>query len=152
MRVGALPPGWYLKSVTVAGRNALDDAIDVGEAGQDEIVVTLTPRGTEILGTVRDARTQVVAGAAIIIIPISANGDTAWTPHRTRETRTNAGGVFAISGLPPGDYYAVAIDDASAEGWQDTAVVASLRALATRITLRDQEFRTLNLRLSTLKR
>ena len=152
IRVGALPPGWHLKSITASGRDALDEPVEVGEVGTDAIVVTLTPRGTEILGTVRDARTQVVPGAAVIILPINARGETAWTPNRTRETRTTAGGVFTISGLPPGDYYVVAIDDAAAEGWQDSAVMASLRALATRITLRDQEFRSMNLRLSTLKR
>ena len=152
LRVGALPPGWYLKSVTAKGHDALDDPVDVGASGADEIFVTLTPRGTEILGTVRDARSQVVPGAAVIILPITAKGETAWTPNRTRETRTTAGGVFDIKGLPPGDYYVVAIDDGAAEGWQDSAIMASLRALATRITLRDQEFRSLNLRMSTLKR
>ena len=152
IRVGALPPGWSLKSVTADRRDALDEPVEVGELGTDTIVVTLTPRGTEILGTVRDARTQVVPGAAVIVLPITASGDTAWTPNRTRETRTTAGGVFSISGLPPGDYYVVAVDDASAEGWQDSSVVSALRAVATRITLRDQEFRSLNLRVSTLRR
>jgi len=152
IRVGALPPGWFVKSVTAGGRDALDEPVDVGEVGIETIVVTLTPRGTEILGTVRDARTQVVPGAAVIVLPINARGETSWTPNRTRETRTTAFGVFTLSGLPPGDYYVVAIDDKAAEGWQDAAVISALRALATRITLRDQEFRSLNLRLSTLKR
>jgi hypothetical protein len=51
-----------------------------------------------------------------------------------------------------GEYLIVAIDDALAEGWQDSRVLAQLRTLATRIVLREAETRTLELRLSALRR
>jgi hypothetical protein len=38
------------------------------------------------------------------------------------------------------------------KNWQDDRVIASLRQLATRFTLREAESRTLNLRVSPLKR
>lgn len=151
IRVGALPPGWFLKSITAGGRDVMDDPIDVGESGAS-VAVTLTTRGTEIIGSVRDARMQATAGAAVIILPVTARGDAVWTPNRTRETRTSTNGVFIVSGLPPGDYLIVAIDDAAAEGWQDSRVLATLRTLATRIRLRDAESRTLQLRMSAFRR
>jgi len=152
IRVGALPPGWFLKSVTAGGRDALDDPIDVGEAGLDSIVVRLTTKGTQMTGVVRDARQQAAVGAAIIILPVTARGDAVWTPNRTRETRASASGVFVVTGLPPGEYFVIAIDDAAAEGWQDPRVIATLRTLATRVALKDQENKIVQMRLSVVKR
>ena len=61
-------------------------------------------------------------------------------------------GLFEISGLPAGEYLIVAFDDASADGLQDERVLAQLRTLATRVSLRNQESKTVNLKLSTVKR
>ena len=96
-----------------------------------------------------DGRLMQIPGAAIIVM--SAH-DKQWTPNRTRYLRASTAGSFAIAGLPPGEYLIVAIDDALAEGWQDSRVLAQLRTLATRIVLREAETRTLELRLSALRR
>jgi hypothetical protein len=152
IRVGALPPGWFLKSITAGAAQLLDDPLDVGEGGVGSVVMTLTTRATEVIGTVRDARMQAAAGATVIILPATSRGEAVRTPNRTRETRASTSGVFIVTGLPPGDYVLVAIDDAAAEGWQDPRVTATLRTLATRITLRDAETRTLQLRLSPMRR
>jgi hypothetical protein len=152
IRVGALPPGWFLKSIAAGAAQLLDDPLDVGEGGAPSVVVTLTTRATAIIGTVRNARMQAAAGATVIILPVTSRGEAVWTPNRTRETRASTSGVFTVTGLPPGDYLLVAIDDAVAEGWQDARVTATLRTLATRITLRDAETRTLQLRLSPMRR
>jgi hypothetical protein len=149
VRVGALPPGWFLKSVTAGTQDGMDDAIEVGADGLDSLVVTLTTAATEIAGFVRDARGQAAAGATVIVLPVTAGGAAVWTPNRTRETRASSYGVFSVAGLPPGDYLIVAIDDAVAEGWQDPAMIAALRTQATRMTLRDGETKSLQLKLAT---
>ena len=149
VRVGATPPGTYLQSIFGGGRNALDTPIDLTDRDLDDIEVTLTERGTELIGSVRDTTLRAASGAAVIVM--SAH-DHQWTPNRTRYLRATTAGSFAVTGLPPGDYLIVAIDDAHAEGWQDARVLAQLRTLATRFTLRDAESRTLQLRLSAIKR
>ena len=149
--VGALPPGWFLKSVTVDGRSALDGPVDISETTAAALI-TLTTRATQIIGTVRDARMLATSGAAVIIMPALARGDATWMPNRTRDTRASTNGVFIVSGLPPGDYLVVAIDDAAAEGWQDPAVTARLQRLATRITLGDAEQKTMQIRISQVTR
>jgi len=149
VRVGATPPGIFLQSISGGGRDALDAPIDVTDDDLDTIEITLTDRGTEILGSVRDGRLLQMPGAAVIVM--SAH-DREWTPNRTRYLRASSAGSFAVSGLPPGDYLIVAIDDGLAEGWQDSRVLTQLRTLATRITLHDAESRTLQLRMSALKR
>ena len=45
--------GWWLKSAVVDGRDRLDGPLEVRASIQD-LVVTLSPRASEIAGTVRD--------------------------------------------------------------------------------------------------
>jgi hypothetical protein len=138
IRADQLPRGWFVKSMTSGATDALDAPVTV--RGDDvSLAVTLTTRGTEVIGTVRDARMQFAIGATVIIVPMLADGRAIWTPNRIRETRTSTSGVFNVKGLPPGDYLVVAIDDATAEGWQDPRRLAALRPLASRFRLRDAE-------------
>jgi hypothetical protein len=145
LRVSVTPPGWSVKSVMAGGRDLLDQPLDLSD--DTDVVVTLTNRPTEAWGTVRDWRGVVAAGATILVLPPSSPGNRGLNPNRMREARAATSGVYTISGLPAGDYYVIAIDDASAEGWQDPRRVDALRAQATRVSLRDGEKKLLDLRL-----
>lgn len=149
IRVTALPPGWHLKSITVDGGDFIDNAAQLGSADDPRIQIELTNRPTMIAGAVRDSRMLPAAGAAVVVMPVST---TQWSPNRSRLSRASMNGQFAIAGLPAGDYLIVAVDDAVADGLQDEQVLAQLRTLATRVSLRDEESRTLQLRLSNVKR
>jgi hypothetical protein len=146
VRMGPLPRGWFLRSITAGGGDAMDDPIDLHDYDLS-VAVTLTTRATEIIGTVRDSRMQAAPGATVIIVPMTSDGHAIWTPNRVRETRASTSGVFNVKGLPAGDYLVVAIDDAAAEGWQDPQKLASLRPFATQFTVHDSESLTLLLRL-----
>jgi hypothetical protein len=147
LRVSALPAGWSVKSVrSGGGRDLLDLPLDLGNDA--DVIVTLTDRQTQVFGTVHDQRGVVVAGATVLVLPPPASSTQGLNPNRMRETRAATSGVFTIDGLPAGDYYLVAIDDAAAEGWQDPRRLHALRALATRVLLRDAEKKTVDLRLT----
>jgi hypothetical protein len=138
IRVDSLPRGWFVKSITSGSTDGLNAPITI--AGDEmHATITLTTRGTEVIGTVRDSRMQLAAGAAIIIVPAVPASGPAWLPSRTRETRASSSGVFTVRGLPPGEYLVLAIDDAAAEGWQDPRRLAALRPQATRFRLKDAE-------------
>lgn len=151
VRVGELPAGWFVQSIEAAGQNAMDDPVEIGDGGES-ILVTITTHATEILGTVRDASAVPVAGATVILMPIAPTGQSVWTPTRLRETRSSTAGVFTVKGLPPGDYLAVAIDDAAAENWRDERVVAMLRTMAVRFSMQAGEIKHLNLRQTVLRK
>jgi hypothetical protein len=51
-----------------------------------------------------------------------------------------------MAGLPPGDYYIVALDDLAAEGWRDPAVLETFIAVARSITIREGEKATISLK------
>jgi hypothetical protein len=149
VRVTGLPAGRYLKAITVDGDDALDQPAGLGDTNDPEIIISLTDQPTTIAGSVRDARSLFVSGATVVVMPASTGQ---WSPNRSRQTRASMSGRFEISGLPAGEYLIVAFDDASADGLQDERVLAQLRTLATRVSLRNQESTTLNLKLSTVKR
>ena len=152
VRVAGVPPGWFVKSITAGSQDVMDEPMDVRDGGSPTINLTLTTASTQISGSVHDARTQPASGATVLVLPVTAKGVAVWTPNRTRETRASSNGVYTVSGLPPGDYLIVAIDDAMSENWQDPRVIATLRTLATRISLRDGEFKNVHLRTAPFKR
>jgi protocatechuate 3,4-dioxygenase beta subunit len=149
--VSGLPPGVYLHSIQSDGQNALDEPITVAADGT-VVTIGLTAQPTRVLGTVRDAGRRAVPGATVIALPAATRSEATRGLHRAQETRASTSGVFTFTGLPPGDYFLVAIDDAVADGWQDPAVVTRLRPLATRVSLKDAQSVTLELRFSPFKR
>ena len=152
VRVAGLPAGWFVKSILAGGQDVMDEAMDVRDGGSPVVDVTLTTAATRISGSVYDARVRPAVGATVLVLPVTSKGAAVWTPNRTRETRVAANGVYSVNGLPPGDYLIIAIDDAVAENWQDPRMIATLRTLATRISLRDGELKNVHLRTSTVKR
>jgi hypothetical protein len=149
IRVSGLPPGAYLRDITVDGVTALDLPAELGLFDDTEIVVSLTDKPTVIEGAVRDANQVLSSGATVVIMPLSSSG---WNPNRSRVTRASMNGLFAVTGLPAGDYLVVAFDDAAGEGLQDERVLRQLRTLATRVSLRDGDSRVLQMRLSVVRR
>jgi hypothetical protein len=144
IRINALPAGRYLQAITEDGDNRLDTPVDASNGDLNDVAITLTDLPTELSGTVRNARNEAAAGAALIVMPAQ---QAVWTPHRTRLTRASTNGLFNLTGLPPGDYLIVAVDDAATEGWQDYRKLTQLRTLGTRVTLRPNEVVTLHLRI-----
>jgi hypothetical protein len=120
VRVSSTPAGWFVKSISVAGRDVSDAPLVISPGSEPIVTISFTDRSTEVMGTVRDARNYPVGGATVIAMP-AGSALNALHPVRTREVRSSRLGVFTISGLPPGDYFVVALDDAIADGWQDSA-------------------------------
>ena len=149
IRMTALPAGLYVHAITERGTARLDQPVDASDGDVAGVEILLTDLPTEITGTVRNARNDVAAGAAVIVMPAE---EAAWTPHRTRLTRASTSGLFTLAGLPPGRYLIVAVDDAATEGWQDYRKLAQLRTLATRVEVRANETVTVRLRESVLKK
>ena len=129
----------------------MDDPVEIGENGEPPDRDRHDARDGDSRDCSRCPSVQA-AGATVIIMPIAQTDKPCGRPNRLRETRSSTAGVFTVKGLPPGEYLAVAIDDAVAEGWQDERVVARLRTLAIRFTLRRAESKQLNLRVSALRR
>jgi hypothetical protein len=99
-RIHAGAPGigrYYVSSVMVGTTDATNQSVSLNVASPP-IRVILKP-GSTISGTVEKGE-----GTSVLLVPQTlAPGDTGWL-HECR-----AGGSFEFAGLPPGDYYAVAV-------------------------------------------
>jgi hypothetical protein len=60
----------------------------------------------------------------------------------------SASGTFAFMALPPGDYFVAAISDALIDSWQDPKVLDAVSRTATRVSLAENEKRTVDLRVT----
>jgi hypothetical protein len=146
------PVGWYVKSVTSQGRDLLAAPLSLTAAEHVmDVVVTFSDVPTEILGTVSDGRYYPIATATVLAFPAErqALASVARDSLRIRSARATTAGMFHLVGLPVGDYYLVAIEDATSDGWQDPQRLDALRATATRVSLRNTDPMHVDLRLVT---
>jgi len=149
IRVGNIPPGFALKSISGAAGDLIDRPIALN--ADADLAIVLSDQVTELWGTVRDPRGAQAAGATVLMFP-ATNAGGALSPNRAREVRAATSGLYSIAGLPAGDYCVVAIDDLQAERWQDARTLDALRSLATRVTVREGERKLLDIQLQPFTR
>jgi protocatechuate 3,4-dioxygenase beta subunit len=148
LRAVNLPPGWILKSVRVNGADVTDNGIEfkAGEAltGVD---VVLTSKLTEVKGTVKSAGSVPAKDYTLVVF---SDEPQRWSVPNSRyiaSTRPDQDGRFQIKNLPPGGYYAVAVDYLAQGEWNDPDVLDRLKTTATRFALDEGETKTLELKM-----
>lgn len=139
--------GWTLKAVTVGGRDVTDAPIAV-RSGQtmSDIAIVFTDRTTEINGTVSNAQSAPASDYTILVFPAEAS---LWRPQsrQIQTTRPDQTGTFRVRGLPPGDYYLVAVDPAEPGEWFDPAYLEAHRTGATHVVLGEGQTLTQDIRI-----
>jgi len=134
--------GWTLKSVTISGRDVTDTPVAV-RSGEtlSNVVVTFTDKLTEVNGTVTDEGGTAVPDFTILAFPTDA---TLWRPQARQimTARPDQTGQYRIRGLPPGDYYVVAVDPTEQGEWFEPVYLDDHRAGAARVTLVDGDVKT----------
>jgi hypothetical protein len=138
------PEGTYLQSVTVNGRDALNDSFDFGMRGErfSGVEVVLSGGAATVTGQVLDARGSVAATAAVMVFTTDRS---LWFRESQHVAigRPGRDGVFRVGNLPPGEYFVAAFEP-SDEGyrvieWHDTTLLDALASRAERITLGERE-------------
>lgn len=147
-RTGTLPEGWFFKSVTHEGVDITDTGYDF-RPGQrvSGLEIRLTRRATSFSGTVRDARGDSAGDYTVVVF--STNADR-WG-YQTRfigSARPDQDGKFTIRGLPPDQYFVVALEYVETGQEFDPEQLAVWKALATTVELREAETKTLSLKLT----
>lgn len=140
------PEGWYFVSASHAGRDITDAPVDVGAEDITDLLVMFTAQPTEVSGLVWDARFQLVRDATVVIYPVdrALRATFGSRPLRVRTTRASSG-RYAFVGLPPGDYFVAAVDDATMDPWPDAKFLTTLEAGATQVTLGRSDHQTVDL-------
>jgi hypothetical protein len=145
--VQALPGGWSLKSVMIAGRDVTDVPFDYDGGGDvDDVVIELTNQTTELSGALTDADARPAIDYTIVAFAADARYLSPFS-RRIQASQSSQDGRFVIRDLPPGDYLFAAVDDVEPGAWVEPAFLDKLRATAVRIHLGEGEQKTQDLRL-----
>jgi len=144
LRVIGAPRDWYLRDAALGGRDITSSAVMLDGDNATGVMVTFTDQQTELNGTVRDASGNPDAQASVMVFPADQALwiDTGGQPRRLRQVRAGEDGSFTVSGLPPGDYYVVAVDRTAPATWQDPAYLARLSRDAASVQLMNGQPRT----------
>ena len=148
-RPANLPKGWVLKRVRLNGEDVTDKGLEFKPG--EEITgfdIELTNKTTSITGAVTDSKSQPIKEYTVVVF---AEDQGKWALPLNRWTgsaRPDQEGRFKLSNLPPGDYYAIAVDYVAQGEWSDPEWLARASKKATRFTLDEGAAKTLDLKLS----
>jgi len=140
--------GWWLRSVTVDGRDVLDVPLEIGPASDvTGAVVTFTDRHSELAGTLLAAAGVPASEYFVVVFPAER---AYWRPgaRRIRSARPSTEGRFAFRDLPAGDYLIAALTDVEPADLGDVFVLDQLTAAAVPVRLEDGETTVQNLRIA----
>jgi len=140
------PPGWFLKSVTLDRRSIIDSGYEF-KAGTpvSGIEVVVTRRATGVRGTVtRD--NAVTADYTVVAFSID---EQRWGPHTryVQVARPDQDQGFTLDGLPPDDYFVVALDYLEPGEETDRARLDRWKTQATRVTVNDDQRSVVSLKV-----
>jgi hypothetical protein len=148
LRFSSAPDRWWLKSVTLDGKDVTDTGIDVpGGQTVSGIEVVATQRMGSLTGVVVGANGTRVSDSSVVAF---AADEAKWGP-RTRfvvSGTSREDGTFSLHGLPQGEYVVVAVAPLEAGEEMDPVRLARWRSTGQRTTLADGESRSIALSMS----
>jgi hypothetical protein len=152
LRASVVAP-WTLKSVALNERDVADGVIEIGSDPAAVIVVTMIDVAAGVSGVVRTQENRADTDAAVVVFPVDRGQWTGYgeTARRLRLARVDRAGRYALTGLPPGSYFIVAVPDAITDGWMNPAFLARVESRARRVELRAGEQQTLDLRTAVVR-
>jgi Carboxypeptidase regulatory-like domain len=142
------PAGWHLKHVLREGRDISDGSLEV-KGDIADLVIVFAADVSQIAGTVRTSQGAPDGGATIVAFPVDRRqwiGYGSRFPRRVVSTEARSSGAFTLTGLPAGDYFVAAIPDSLLDSWRDPKIMEGLAQSAIRVSLADNEKRSLDLR------
>jgi protocatechuate 3,4-dioxygenase beta subunit len=148
IRAAGLPPGWVLKGVRVNGAELTDTGVEFkpGEAVSG-LEVVVTQKTTEVSGTVKTASGDPAKDYTLVVF---SDQPQLWTVPSSRHVtgiRPDQEGRFQLKNMPPGGYYAIALEYIPQGEWGDPDVLDRLKAQATRFSLTEGATKSLDLKL-----
>jgi hypothetical protein len=138
-QVTGAPENSYVKSVEFGGREAPDDGfVFSGAAGG--LTIALSLAGAQVEGTVLNADKEPAADATVVLIPASGRASL------YREVKTGQNGSFAIKGIPPGEYQALAWEDVETAAYKDPEYLKKLAGSAEQLSLQENDHKAVSLK------
>jgi uncharacterized protein (DUF2141 family) len=138
---------WWLKSVVMEGREALDAPLEFRTSTNDAMV-TFADIASELNGRVTDAVGQPAPNCVVVVFPVN---NTSWffNSRRIAAVPPDAQGRYVIRNLPAGDYLIVARRDLNQLEWFNPETLQQLVPTAARLKIGDNEQLTHDVRVTS---
>jgi hypothetical protein len=143
-----LPENWSLKAILLDNEDVTDKPIDIQNARHKTLSVVLTDKLTDLVGSIAvSSAGDASAGQPMVVV--FADDEAKWLyPSRfVRSVRASEQGTFQVTGMPPGDYRAIAVDYLEDGEETDPELLKRMRERATRFSLREGARSAIELRL-----
>jgi protocatechuate 3,4-dioxygenase beta subunit len=138
-----------IKAVRVNGADVIDTGIDF-KPGENlsGVEIELTTQLSNLSGVVTDARGNAVKDYSVVIFPRDRER---WGPgsRYLNGGRPDQDGRYKAVNLPPGDYFAIALDYVEQGASTDPEFLDRIKDRATDFSINEAETKTLDLRLVT---
>jgi protocatechuate 3,4-dioxygenase beta subunit len=140
---------WTVKAVLHESRDIIDQPVTLsGSETLSGVQVILTTRLTTLTGGVTDANQRPTRDYVVIVYPEDLEKVKPQSRY-VRIARADQDGRFKVTGLPPGNYLAAAVDFLEEGTEQDREFLERIRASSVRVELSDTTPQSLTLKLST---
>jgi protocatechuate 3,4-dioxygenase beta subunit len=139
-----LPGGWMVSRIMRGGDDITDRVVDFSDTSSAMVDVRVTKNVTSVNGSVVDQRGRPLSDAQVVIFAEDGERWQAGSRY-VRSVRPDQTGRFAIEGLPPGRYLAVAVTPAEGQGTYASRL-EQLRPFGERITVQLGGTKTIPLR------
>ena len=142
-------PTWMLKSIVVGGRDTSDLPLVVTpDADVIDVVVTMTDRVTEVTGLLLDAAGRPAPELTILVFPQDKAQWGRDSRRRPPPTRPGTDGRYRLMGVPPGEYFIVAVSEMAPEEMYDAVLLESLIPSAMKLSLAEGEKKVQDFKLA----
>ena len=147
-RLGAVPDGWFLKSVVHEGRDITDAGYDFKPGERvTGIHILLTRRATRLTGTVQNDRNEPIGDYTVVAFSTD-RAKWGYLTRFVRSARPNQDATFTMRALPPDDYLVVALEYVESGQELDPEQLRAWEPLATKVSLSEGGTQTLALTLT----
>ena len=141
---------WVTKAQRLDGVDIMDRGIEV-KPGEDiaGLEIELTNQQSQVSGLVSNSRGELVKDYTVVVF---SHDRERWTYPQTRYVKAgqpDQDGRFKVTGLPAGDYYAVAVNYLEPGESNDPELLDRIRDRGVRFSLADGETKTLDLKISS---
>lgn len=141
---------WVLRSAIKDGRDLLDGPIELSAAtgSLTDVELTFSDQHTGLSGVITTAAGAPVSACYVVVFP-SDRALWAASYYRFRHQRPATNGRFVFDDLLPGDYLLAVLPDLDPSSWRSPEMLGSLVERGTRVTLREGERKTQDLRVDS---
>jgi len=144
-RAGTVPPGYFVKSVHLGGKDVTDSGVTI-LSGNVTLEVVLSANSATLEGTVIDDQSKPVPDVPVICIP---NSERRLRFDLHRKVTTDSHGHFRLEAITPGEYDVFAVDtDVDEDDLKDPEFVRPPGWTGQTIALKDSDHKKIELKLS----